>query len=49
MSWAFATVNLLDEVLFRGLAREAEQRVNQFNVQELAKTAWALATLHLLH
>ena len=30
-----------DEQLFKTLASMAEQRLNQFNVQELANTAWA--------
>ena len=47
-AWAFATVNLLDEKLFRALAREAERRVSEFNAQNLANTAWAFATVKLL-
>ena len=34
-----------DEQLFNALARMAEQRLDQFNAQELANTAWAFATV----
>ena len=33
-----------DEQLFKALAKMAERRLDQFNAQELANTAWALAT-----
>ena len=33
-----------DELLFNSLARMAERRLDQFNAQGLANTAWALAT-----
>ena len=31
--------------LFTALARTAEQRMGEFNVQNLANTAWAFATV----
>ena len=34
----------MDAQLFTVLAREAEQRVSDFNSEHLAKTAWAFAT-----
>ena len=34
-AWAFASVNLLDEMLFRALAREAEHRLSELIQQEL--------------
>ena len=43
-----ATVNLLDEKLFRVLAREAQQKVDKFHTQGLTNTAWAFATVNLL-
>ena len=33
-----------DEQLFKALAKMAERRLDQFNAQELANTAWAFAT-----
>ena len=35
----------MDEKLFAALAREVELRVSEFNVQDIANTAWAFATL----
>ena len=32
-------------LLFAALTRAAEQRVSEFNAQELANTAWAFATV----
>ena len=32
-----------DQQLFKALAKMAERRLDQFNAQELANTAWALA------
>ena len=44
MAWAFATAKRLDDkTLFMALARAAERRLSEFNVQELANTAWAFA------
>jgi len=34
-----------DEQLFKALARMAEQRLDKFSAQELANTAWAVATV----
>ena len=34
-----------DELLFNGLARTAERRLDQFNAQALANTAWAFRRL----
>ena len=34
-----------DEQLFQALAKMAERRLDQFNAQELANTAWAYATV----
>ncbi len=34
-------------MLFAALTREVEQRVGEFNAQELANTAWAFATADL--
>ena len=39
-----ATVGQQDEQLFKALARVAERRVDKFNAQALANTAWAFAT-----
>ena len=39
------TANQLDAKLFTPLARPAEQRLSEFNPQELANTAWAFATV----
>ena len=33
-----------DAQLFKALAKMAERRLDQFNAQELANTAWAFAT-----
>ena len=41
-------MNLLEELLFKEMAREAERRVSEFNAQELANTAWAFAAVNLL-
>ena len=43
MAWALATVGQRDEQLFKVLARMAERRLDEFNAQNLANTAWALA------
>ena len=40
-----ATVGQQDEQLFKALASMAERRLDEFNVQELANTAWAFATV----
>ena len=37
-------MNQSDEKLFTASARAAEQRMSEFNAQELANTAWAFAT-----
>ena len=34
-----------DEQLFKALANMAKRRLDQFNAQELANTAWAFATV----
>ena len=34
-----------DEQLFKALAKMAERRLDQFNTQDLANTAWAFATV----
>ena len=34
-----------DEQLFKALAKMPERRLDQFNVQALANTAWAFATV----
>ena len=47
MTLCSSTVNLLDEKLFRALAREAELRVSELNAQKLANTAWAFATVNM--
>ena len=39
-----ATASQQDAQLFAALARAAELRLGDFNVQHLAKTAWAFAT-----
>ena len=46
-AWAFATVDLFDELLFAALARIAKWRVGKFNAQELANMAWAFAMVDL--
>ena len=38
-------MDLKDEQLFKAVAKMAEQRLDQFNVQNLANTAWAFATV----
>ena len=38
-------MNLLNEKLFRALAKEAERRVNEFNTHDLANIAWAFAAV----
>ena len=40
-----ATVGQQDVQLFKALAKMAEQRLDQFNAQDLANTAWAFATM----
>ena len=40
---AFADVEQMDALLFKAMARIAERREDAFNVQGLAKTAWAFA------
>ena len=40
-----ATVGQQDEHLFKALARMAERRLDEFNAQDLANTAWAFATV----
>ena len=42
-----ATVGQQEEQLFKALAKMAERRVDQFNGQGLANTAWAFATVGL--
>ena len=42
---AFATVGQKDDQLFKALARMAERRLDQFNWQNFANTAWAFATV----
>ena len=42
-------MNQSDEKLFAALAREAEQRLSEFNAQNLANTAWAFATVNRSH
>ena len=39
-AWAFVTLDLSDELLFAALAGVADWRVREFNVQDLANTAW---------
>ena len=39
------TLGQADAQLFTALAKEAEQRLGDFNPQVLANTAWAFATL----
>ena len=41
-TWAFATASQLDIQLFATLARATERRLGDFNVQNVANTAWAL-------
>ena len=43
-AWAFAKASSLDPQVFAALARAAELRLSDFNVQALANTAWAFAT-----
>ena len=43
-SWAFATTDQADALLFTALAKAAEQRRGDFKSQQLANTAWACAT-----
>ena len=47
MAWAFATVDLSDELLFAVLAKVAQWQVGKCKAQNLANTAWAFATLDL--
>ena len=47
MAWAFATVDLSDELLFAALARVAGWRVGKFKAQGLANMAWSFATVDL--
>ena len=42
-------MNRANEELFATLARVAERQASEFNAQELANTAWALATMNLLY
>ena len=42
-AWAFAMVDLLDELLFAALARVMEWRAGKFKPQVLANIAWAFA------
>ena len=44
-----ATVGQQDEQLFKVLAKMAERRLDQFNAQNLANTAWALTDSAALH
>jgi len=41
MAWAFAKAGQSEVLLFTVLAREAEQLICDFTVQEVANTAWA--------
>ena len=41
--WALVTAGQQDEQLFKVLAKIAEQRLELFNSQEFANTAWAFA------
>ena len=45
LSMALATVGQKDEQLFKSLAKMAERRLDQFNAQDFANTAWAFATV----
>ena len=45
MAWAFAKACQPDEALFRALARAAEERLSDFNAQDLANMAWGFAKL----
>ena len=38
-----------NEQLFKAAAKMAEQRLDQFNAQEIANTAWALTDSAALH
>ena len=40
-----ATVGRKDEQLFKALAKMAERRLDEFNAQDFANTAWAFATV----
>ena len=42
-AWAFAMASQQDAQLFATLARVAELRLSDFNVQALANTAWGFA------
>ena len=45
MAWAFETVNHRNEKIFAALAKAAQRRLSEFNVQDEANTAWAFATV----
>ena len=47
MASAFAMVQQEDAQLFTALARTAEQRLDEFNAQNLANMAWAFRTADL--
>ena len=44
-SWALATVDQSDVVLFEALAKAARWQAQNYKSQELANTAWAFATV----
>ena len=44
--FAFATVGQRITELFKAFARMAERRLDEFNAQGLANTAWAFATVN---
>ena len=48
LAWAFAPAGQLDAEQFTVLGRATEEHMDDFNVQELANTAWAFAMLDRL-
>jgi len=45
MAWAFVKVGQRGAALFAALAKEVNQRLGEFNPQDLANTAWTSATV----
>eukprot|EP00634_Sargassococcus_sp_CCMP2135_P002062 CAMPEP_0198674468 /NCGR_PEP_ID=MMETSP1467-20131203/97930_1 /TAXON_ID=1462469 /ORGANISM="unid. sp., Strain CCMP2135" /LENGTH=271 /DNA_ID=CAMNT_0044411363 /DNA_START=1 /DNA_END=816 /DNA_ORIENTATION=+ len=41
--WAFATAGVAAQLLFEAIAAEAQNRVTDFNAQDMANTVWAFA------
>ena len=46
--WAFATVNIINNEVFKILAKEIKYKARHFNCQDIANILWAFAKCSIL-